>query len=423
MNDLSKYSAEGNLVPGREVRMEKWQELLVGGIRKSDQLPSGWNKTVEGVGPAKVESLYPIRINSYYESLIEDPEDPIGRQVIPDPAEWMDSDSPEDPLGEDSDSPVPAIVHRYPDRVLFLVTNQCPIYCRYCTRKRLVGKPEGIVTQAEIREGVDYIRNHPEVRDVVLSGGDPLMLKDEILEEILSGLRSIPHLEIIRIGSRVPSSLPQRVTSELCAMLKKYHPLYMNLHFNHPREITPESSEACSRLADAGIPLGCQTVLMQGVNDDAEILKDLFKGLLRIRVKPYYLYQADLTRGANHFRTPLDVGLRIMREIQGNISGMAIPHFVIDAPGGGGKIPVLPDDYLLGREGNEIVLKNYENRIFTYPDVGSSAGQGFQPQAREEDRKIRLTGPALPPDMMPGVSRDERLRSGTERRSRFPSGC
>ncbi|MCL4486433.1 MAG: KamA family radical SAM protein [Nitrospiraceae bacterium] len=352
--------------------MDEWQELLVGGIRRSEDLPPDWSFVRDGVGPENVETLFPIRVNSYYQSLIERPEDPIGLQVLPDPEEWMDGESPLDPLGEDEDSPVPSIVHRYPDRVLFLVTNQCPIYCRYCTRKRLVGKPEGVVTREEIRQGIAYIREHPEVRDVILSGGDPLMLKDELLEEILSGLRSIPHLEIIRIGTRVPSALPQRVTPALCEMLKRYHPLYMNLHFNHPREITPESSRACSLLADAGIPLGCQTVLMKGINDDAGVLATLFKQLLRIRVKPYYLYQADLTRGANHFRTPLSTGLSIMRELQGHISGMAIPHFVIDAPGGGGKIPVLPDDYLVGKEGENIILKNYENKLFSYPDVDAS---------------------------------------------------
>ncbi len=353
--------------------MQEWQKLLVEGIRHGADLPPEWILEAEGVGPEKVESLYPIRINDYYRSLINDPKDPIGLQVIPDPAEWMDADSPADPLGEDEDSPVPAIVHRYPDRVLFLVTNQCPIYCRYCTRKRLVGKPEGVVSREEIRQGIDYIREHPEVRDVILSGGDPLMLKDDVLEEILSGLRSIEHLEIIRIGTRVPSALPQRVTPDLCRMLSRFHPLYMNLHFNHPREITPESSEACRLLADAGIPLGCQTVLMKGINDDAEILGKLFKGLLKIRVKPYYLYQADLTRGANHFRTPVDQGIAIMKELQGNISGMAIPHFVIDAPGGGGKIPVLSDDYLLGRENGQVILKNYENKIYSYPDIDSEA--------------------------------------------------
>ena len=364
--------------------MEEWQQLLVDGINRSSQIPSQWRSSKEGVGQGEVEKTFPIRINAYYRSLIADPDGPIGRQVIPDPEEVLDFDSPVDPLGEDSDSPVPAIVHRYPDRVLFLVTNQCPIYCRYCTRKRMIGTPEGVVTRSEVEEGIEYIRTHPEVRDVILSGGDPLMLKDDYLEFILSGLRKIPHLEVIRIGSRVPSSLPQRVTPELCSMLKKYHPLFMNLHFNHPDEITPESSLACNMLADAGIPLGCQTVLMKGINDEAGILKKLFQKLLTIRVKPYYLYQADLTRGANHFRTPVSTGIRIMKELQGHTSGMAIPHFVIDAPGGGGKVPILPPDYLVSMEDGDVVLRNYEGNVYTYPEappledtVTGDSGQGF----------------------------------------------
>lgn len=349
--------------------MEEWQQLLVTGINHASQLPGEWLVAREGVDQRDVEEVFPIRINSYYKSLISDPDGPIGRQVIPDPEEVLDFDSPADPLGEEEDSPVPAIVHRYPDRVLFLVTNQCPIYCRYCTRKRMIGTPEGVVPRKEVERGISYLREHAEVRDVVLSGGDPLMLKDDYLDYILTELRAIPHLEILRIGSRVPSSLPQRVTPELCAILKKHHPLYMNLHFNHPDEITPEASKACNLLADAGIPLGCQTVLMKGINDQTEILKRLFQKLLTIRVKPYYLYQADLTRGANHFRTPVATGLRIMRELQGFTSGMAIPHFVIDAPGGGGKVPVLPDDYLVSMEDGDVVLKNYEGRVYTYPDV------------------------------------------------------
>ncbi len=400
--------------------MEEWQELLVGGIRRSEDIPPDWAFVRDGIGPENVETLYPLRINSYYQSLIESPDDPIGLQVLPDPVEWMDGESPLDPLGEDEDSPVPSIVHRYPDRVLFLVTNQCPIYCRYCTRKRLVGKPEGVVTREEIRQGIAYIREHVEVRDVVLSGGDPLMLKDDLLEEVLSGLRSIPHLEIIRIGTRVPSALPQRVTPALCQMLKRYHPLYMNLHFNHPREITPESSRACYMLADAGIPLGCQTVLMKGVNDDAGTLATLFKQLLRIRVKPYYLYQADLTRGANHFRTPLSKGLSIMRELQGHISGMAIPHFVIDAPGGGGKIPVLPDDYLVGREGENIILKNYENQLFSYPDVDAQsapdADRGLQGADSIENRKSGAEGSTMEknagPSLLPNGHSPKNDRNG-----------
>jgi lysine 2,3-aminomutase len=358
--------------------MEEWQQLLVSGINHASQLPEDWRIARDGVGQGNVEEVFPVRINAYYKSLISDPDGPIGRQVIPDPEEVLDFDSPVDPLAEEEDSPVPAIVHRYPDRVLFLVTNQCPIYCRYCTRKRMIGTPEGVVPKKEVERGIAYLREHAEVRDVVLSGGDPLMLKDDYLDYILTELRAIPHLEILRIGSRVPSSLPQRVTPELCAMLKKHHPLFMNLHFNHPDEITPEASRACNLLADAGIPLGCQTVLMKGVNDQADILKKLFQKLLTIRVKPYYLYQADLTRGANHFRTPVATGLRIMRELQGFTSGMAIPHFVIDAPGGGGKIPVLPEDYLVSMEDGDVVLKNYEGRVYTYPDVACDDGSSFR---------------------------------------------
>lgn len=359
--------------------MEEWQQLLVSGINHASQLPEDWRIARDGVGQGDVEEIFPVRINAYYKSLISDPDGPIGRQVIPDPVEVLDFESPVDPLAEEEDSPVPAIVHRYPDRVLFLVTNQCPIYCRYCTRKRMIGTPEGVVPRKEVERGIAYLREHTEVRDVVLSGGDPLMLKDDYLDYILTELRTIPHLEILRIGSRVPSSLPQRVTPELCTILKKHHPLYMNLHFNHPDEITPEASRACNLLADAGIPLGCQTVLMKGVNDQAEILKKLFQKLLTIRVKPYYLYQADLTRGANHFRTPVTTGLRIMRELQGFTSGMAIPHFVIDAPGGGGKIPVLPDDYLVSMEDGDVVLKNYEGRVYTYPDAACDDGRTFRP--------------------------------------------
>jgi lysine 2,3-aminomutase len=249
-----------------------------------------------------------------------------------------------------------------------MVTNQCPIYCRFCTRKRLVGKP-GFISKGDLDRAVDYIQAHPEIRDVILSGGDPLLLTDDHLERVLKALRAIPHLEIIRIGSRVPGSLPSRITGNLCAMVKKYHPIYMNLHFNHPDEITPEVRLACERLADAGIPLGSQTVLLRGVNDDPEIMKRLMQKLLACRVKPYYIYQADLTRGTNHFRTPVEDGLAILKTIQGHTSGMAVPHYVIDAPGGGGKIPLLPADYLVELNGREAVLKNYEGRVFRYPQV------------------------------------------------------
>jgi len=249
-----------------------------------------------------------------------------------------------------------------------MVTNQCPIYCRFCTRKRLVGKP-GFISKGDLDLAVDYIKNHPEIRDVILSGGDPLLLTDDHLERVLKSLRAIPHLEIIRIGSRVPGSLPSRITEKLCAMVKKYHPIYMNLHFNHPDEITPEVKSACERLADAGVPLGSQTVLLKGVNDDPEVMKRLMQTLLTCRVKPYYIYQADLTQGTNHFRTSVEEGLAIIKAIQGHTSGMAVPHYVIDAPGGGGKIPLLPSDYLVDLNSREAVLRNYENRIFRYPQV------------------------------------------------------
>ncbi|MBE0557538.1 MAG: KamA family radical SAM protein, partial [Proteobacteria bacterium] len=303
----------------------------------------------------------------YYLSLIRYPGDPIWLQCIPDKVELEDQNAPEDPLNEDADSPVPSITHRYPDRVLFLVTSQCSMYCRFCTRKRKVSDSSKINSKY-IQDGLDYIASHPEVRDVVLSGGDPLMVTDYALERILAGLRAIPHVEIIRLGTKMPCVLPQRVTPKLCKMLKKYHPVYVNTHFNHPWECTPEAERACAMLADAGCPVGNQAVLMKGVNDDPEIMLELHRKLLKMRVRPYYIYQADLTKGTNHFRTPVRVGLEIMDKLRGHTSGLAIPYYVIDAPGGGGKIPLLPP-YVLGRSGNDIIVRNYKYEIFTYPDV------------------------------------------------------
>jgi len=265
-------------------------------------------------------------------------------------------------------------VHRYPDRVLLMVTNQCPIYCRFCTRKRLVGKP-GFLKKGELDRAIQYLREHQEVRDVILSGGDPLLLPDHLLERIFKALRTIPHLELIRIGSRVPGSLPERITPKLCEMVKKYHPIYMNLHFNHPDELTPKVKAACGMLADAGIPLGAQTVLLKDVNDDPEIMKRLVHQLLLVRVKPYYLYQADLTKGTNHFRTTVETGLNIIKALQGYTSGMAVPHFVIDAPGGGGKIPLLPDNYLVHLDEDGALLRNYENKTFHYPQPKVESGR------------------------------------------------
>jgi len=306
-----------------------------------------------------------MRINPYYLSLIKEPNDPLWLQAVPDFRELNDPLGLEDPLNEEEQSPVPNITHRYPDRVLFLVSSQCAMYCRFCTRKRKVGRSL-TVTEETIALGIEYIGRHREVRDVLLSGGDPLLLTDKSIEHILKALRQIPHVEIIRIGTRVPCTLPQRITIRLVNMLKKYHPLYINTHFNHPIEITPEAAKACGRLADAGIPLGCQTVILRGVNDDAAIMKQLMQGLLRIRVRPYYLYQADLTQGTGHFRTPVDKGLEIIEALRGHTSGLCVPTFVVDVPGGGGKTPLLPN-YLLRREEDTLVLRNYQNNVYSYP--------------------------------------------------------
>ncbi len=368
--------------------MDDWKRVLAESITKPKDLAKHLD-----VDPDEVERIvgpYPMRITPTVLSTIKSKGDAIWKQVVPDSAEMEDFDAPADPLEEDTDSPVPHLVHRYPDRVLLMVTNQCPIYCRFCTRKRLVGKP-GFLKKGELDRAVAWLRDHTEVRDVILSGGDPLLLPDHLIERILKALRAIPHLELIRFGSRVPGTLPQRITPRLCEIVKRYHPVYMNLHFNHPDELTPEVKEACGRLADAGVPLGAQTVLLKGVNDDPDIMKQLMHQLLLARVKPYYLYQADLTRGTNHFRTSVETGLKIIQALQGHTSGMAIPHFVIDAPGGGGKIPLLPNEYLLNLDDNGAVLKNYENKTYHYPQPG-------QPDRRRA-RPLPMVGASVPGDL------------------------
>ncbi|HBP89105.1 MAG TPA: KamA family radical SAM protein [Nitrospirales bacterium] len=373
--------------------MDDWKKVLAASITKPKELAK-----YLGVDPKEVEAVvgpYPMRITPTVLATIKNKGDAIWKQVVPEAIELDDIDAPDDPLEEDTDSPVPHLVHRYPDRVLLMVTNQCPIYCRFCTRKRLVGKP-GFLKKGELDQAVAYLREHTEVRDVILSGGDPLLLPDHLIERILKALRTIPHLELIRFGTRVPGTLPQRITPELCDIVKRFHPIYMNLHFNHPDELTPEVKEACGRLADAGIPLGAQTVLLKGVNDDPEIMKRLMHQLLLARVKPYYLYQADLTKGTNHFRTPVETGLKIIQALQGHTSGMAVPHFVIDAPGGGGKIPLLPNDYLLNLDEDGAVLKNYENKTYHYP----------QPQAAN-GRELPMVGAPVSQDMCSAGAMDD----------------
>ncbi|MGE5683508.1 MAG: KamA family radical SAM protein [Bacillota bacterium] len=345
--------------------MEPWQQMLRESIHSVDQLVEKFN--LDRSIAQQLDTFFQARINPYYLSLIRYPGDPIWRQCVPDRAELEDFDAFEDPLNEDAMSPVPNITHRYPDRVLFLVTSQCGMYCRFCTRKRKVGNSDKISMKG-LESAFNYIQTHTEIRDVILSGGDPLMLTDYMLEKILIRLREIPHVEIIRLGTKMPCVLPQRITPKLCSMIKKYHPVYINTHFNHPWEITPESSRACQMLADAGCPVGNQAVLMKGVNDNADTIKELMQKLLKIRVKPYYLYMADETKGANHFRTSIRTGIEIMDKLRGHTSGLAIPYFVIDAPGGGGKIPILPE-YVLHHDEEKIILRNYKNEIYVYKDI------------------------------------------------------
>jgi lysine 2,3-aminomutase len=316
------------------------------------------------------KGLFRVDITPYFASLIDpdNPLDPIRKQIIPTAGEISPfTGEMEDSLAEDAHSPVPGLVHRYPDRVLMLVTTQCASYCRYCTRSRIVGDPTQTFSSKDFEAQLDYLRQTPQVRDVLLSGGDPLTLAPKVLERLLSALREIPHIEIIRIGSRVPVFMPQRINDELCEMLQKYHPLWVNIHVNHPNEITAELAEACDRLSRAGIPLGNQAVLLAGVNDDPHIQRRLVHDLVRIRVRPYYLYQCDLVHGAGHFRTPVGKGIEIIEALRGHTSGYAVPTYVVDAPGGGGKIPLNPN-YLISYSDHKIVLRNYEGYITTYEE-------------------------------------------------------
>jgi len=317
------------------------------------------------------ESRLPMSITPYYARLLDpvNDRDPLRRTVVPTLKEnTIHFGEEKDPLSEERDTPVEGLVHRYPDRVLLLATNGCATYCRYCTRSRLVGKEKrDTVKPTQWGKALDYIRAHREIRDVLVSGGDPLTLSDAKLGWLLQQIRQIPHVEIIRIGTKVPIVLPQRITPHLVKLLRRFHPLFMSIHVTHPRELTEEVSLALNRLADSGIPLGSQTVLLKNINDDVDTIKQLMQGLLKMRVRPYYLYQCDPILGSAHFRTPVSKGLEIIKGLRGFTSGYAVPHYVIDAPGGGGKIPLLPE-YVVGREGNYLILRNYEGKTFVYPD-------------------------------------------------------
>ena len=314
--------------------------------------------------------MFNMSITPYYAALMdpEDPNCPIRLQAVPKIGELhISPEDMEDPLAEERDMPVPGLTHRYPDRVLFYTTHNCAMYCRFCTRKRKVSDPGSAAQKQQLDGALDYIRKHPEVRDVVVSGGDPLSNSDERLDYILGSLRAIPHIEMFRLGTRNLVTLPQRITDDFIYMLRKHHPVYVNTHFNHPKECTREAYDACRRLADAGVPISNQAVLLKGVNDDVKTFKELNHKLLMMRVRPYYIYQCDLSQGIGHFRTPIEKGFEIIEGLRGHTSGLAVPHMVIDAPGGGGKIPILPQ-YYLGKEGRKVTLRNFRNQKFTYTE-------------------------------------------------------
>lgn len=367
-NDYIKANLYDNILPEQ---WNDWKWQMKNRITSCEQLgriinlQDGEKEAIE-----KCLEHFKMAITPYYAMLIEpdNPDCPIKKQAVPSLKEFTyDACDMDDPLCEEQFSPVEGIVHRYPDRVLFVLTHKCSMYCRHCTRRRLVGCEDFSLSNDKLEKAIDYIRQNSKIRDVLLSGGDPLVMSDLWLENIIKKLREIPHVEIIRIGTRTPVVLPMRITDDLLKMLRKYQPIWINTHFNHPNEITAESSRACEKIIDAGIPLGNQSVLLRGINDNAETLKELFIKLVKIRVRPYYLYQCDVSKGIGHFRTPVSQGIEIMKNIRGYISGFAVPEFVIDAPGGGGKTPVNPE-YIISLDDKQAVLKNYEGKIYIYPN-------------------------------------------------------
>ncbi len=357
-------------VDPRSPRDPDWRWQLRARLSTREEIERQLTLTAdERAGLAAAPDQFRVGVTPYYFSLIDrdHPSCPVRMQVIPrtgelvtEPGELLD------PLGEDAHRPVNAIFHRYPDRCLLLALDRCAIYCRHCNRRRLVGQNESSISRQDLADAVDYIQRTPAIRDVLISGGDPLTLSTDRLEEIVAAVRAISHVEIIRIGTRVPVVLPMRVDDELCAMLRRYHPLFINTHFNHPVELTPEARAACGKLADAGIPLGNQTVLLRGVNSSARVLRKLFTELLRCRVRPYYLFQGDVAQGTGHLRTAVETGIELMEQLRGHISGLAVPHLVIDTPGGMGKVSIGPD-YVVDRGPERWTLRNYEGRIVEYP--------------------------------------------------------
>lgn len=375
MNDRKDSSVLASWDNISKDNWQDWKWQLQNRISTLSELQKYINLHPDELAGVKMShGKFAMSVTPYWVSLMDkdDPRCPIRRQVIPHIKETFTSKYEYvDPCGEEKDSPVPGVVHRYPDRVLLIITDKCASYCRFCTRKRIVCESEDINIEERLKQAVDYIKKHKEIRDVLVSGGDPLMLSDAKLDFILSSLREIPHVEILRIGTRIPITLPQRITEGLLNVLSKYHPLWISLHINHPDELTQEVKDACCKLADRGIPLGSQTVLLRGINDSTEVLKRLMQKLLTIRVRPYYIYQCDPVLGTEHFRTSITKGIKIIKELRGWTSGYAVPTYVIDAPGGGGKVPVGPD-YIMkyGKNSaagfNKVIIKNYEGKTFEY---------------------------------------------------------
>jgi len=388
---MAKVNRRAELFPEvTDAQWNDWKWQVANRIETLDQLNKYFTLTEEEQeGVRQTLKTLRMSITPYYLSLIDpnDPYDPIRRQAIPTGAETYQSPADLlDPLHEDEDSPVPGLTHRYPDRVLFLITDMCSMYCRHCTRRRFAGQKDDESPLERIERALEYIEKTECVRDVLLSGGDCLMVSDKRLEYIISRLRKIDHVEIVRLGSRTPVVCPQRITDDLCNMLKKYHPIWLNTHFNHPNEFTPDSQAALAKLANAGIPLGNQTVLLRGVNDCVHVMKSLMHNLVKNRVRPYYIYQCDLSMGLEHFRTPVSKGIEIIEALRGHTSGYAVPTFVVDAPGGGGKTPVMPN-YVISQSPRKVILRNFEGVITTYTEP-AEYHEDCHCEACEAKRKI-----------------------------------
>jgi lysine 2,3-aminomutase len=368
-------SLEKTLSPKLQVlsassQWKNWQWQMKNRIRSVDKLREYFPSLEEGADLVTASEKFPLAITPYYASLIRklDDTDPVFMMSMPQIKElWSPPFLREDPLEEERDMPVPGLVHRYPDRVLLIATSVCAMYCRYCTRKRVTGMRESCISESRIKRTVEYLQAHPEIKDVVVSGGDPLTMPTSVLESILAALRSVRSIDVIRIGTKTPVTMPMRITDELVTMLRKYHTLWINTHFNHPNELTPEAAEACAKLVDAGIPVGNQSVLLKGINDNPSTMEELLRGLVRMRVRPYYLFQCDLVEGIEHFRTPLARGIEIMERLRGRLSGIAIPNFVVDMPHGGGKVPVLPN-YVVSTSPTHTVLRNAHGMLVSYPE-------------------------------------------------------